>query len=131
MEHTEFENTKKTPKKYTCESCSFFTRKLTDYKRHLITSKHEMNIVKQIETNVVSNIEEKVDSKTDTDLCEICNHCFGSRTTLWRHKKKCKGDKKTLENENRKQNILKLLEANTLILKQNTQLIEMYKLEAL
>jgi hypothetical protein len=66
----------KTPT-FFCESCDFISANKKDYAKHLATAKHKN------ETN-------------ETNLTPLgklkCSHCsisFNSRTTLWRHKKKC------------------------------------------
>tara|TARA_B100000902_G_C27267873_1_gene894623 strand:+ start:302 stop:1222 length:921 start_codon:yes stop_codon:yes gene_type:complete len=62
-------------KKYICNSCSFSTNSSKDWKRHLDTKKHQ----KLTEKNTNCNEWQ----------CPVCNTKFGSRTTLWRHKKTC------------------------------------------
>ena len=68
----------KAPIKFSCELCDYSTSKKRDYERHLLTAKHKM---KQNETQKAS--------KSLAGKCEFCNADFFSRTTLWRHKKKC------------------------------------------
>jgi len=60
--------------RFICEPCGFKTDNKSDYKRHNITSKH-IN-------------ETKMKPETLNYVC-FCNTTFNSRTTLWRHKKKC------------------------------------------
>ena len=38
--------------------------------------------------------------------CDICNESFGSRTTLWRHKKKCIKDSSKKDSSNDVLNII-------------------------
>lgn len=66
--------------KYNCIMCNYFTNSKKDYNRHLKTSKH-----------MGRNGETK--KSPNNNLCEKCNKCFKSRTTLWRHKKRCVGGK--------------------------------------
>ncbi len=63
---------------FSCEVCDYSSSKKRDFERHLLTAKHKM---KQNET--------QKDPKNAAGKCEICNADFFSRTTLWRHKKKC------------------------------------------
>ena len=63
--------------KYFCEKCCYKTDNKKDYTKHLGTSKH------QNETNETQQIP-----KNPNMLCP-CGLSFNSRTTLWRHKKKC------------------------------------------
>jgi hypothetical protein len=79
--------TKKEPKganKYVCELCDFNTDKKTNFTKHNLTQKHIKNknetIMKQNEENKSKNIQK--------NLCN-CGLNFNSKTTLWRHKKKC------------------------------------------
>ena len=68
----------KMPVNFSCEVCDFNCSKKSNYINHLLTAKHKM---KQNET--------QKDPKNAAGKCEICNADFFSRTTLWRHKKKC------------------------------------------
>lgn len=74
---------KKSPQ-FFCESCDYICDNKKDYMKHLTTAKHKN------ETN-------------ETDLSPLgklkCSHCstlFNSRTTLWRHKKKCGSETSSL-----------------------------------
>jgi uncharacterized C2H2 Zn-finger protein len=58
-------------KRFICDKCCFYTDKPSDWERHLRTKKHNMQGEKDIS-------------------CPTCGSSFGSRTTMWRHKKKCK-----------------------------------------
>lgn len=85
----------KLPKKthdFFCEKCNFITANKKDYNRHLLTAKH------QNETNE-TDFETKNTQKTQQHSCEKCSEKFNSRSTLWRHKQKCTGEK----NENLQQ----------------------------
>ena len=79
MKQNETNFTPKNPKIFTCITCDFKCSNKKDYERHLLTRKHKM---KQNETQFTP--------KNPTAICTICNMEFNSRTTLWRHKKKCK-----------------------------------------
>ena len=77
--------TKKLPKKmdkYSCVICNFKCSKKSNYDMHIVTRKH-INAIN--ETNVKQN-----DANSLSESCQICGIIFNSRTTLWRHKKKCK-----------------------------------------
>ena len=62
-----------------CEKCDFKCSKKSNYDKHLTTRKHEM---KQSETNLYPK-------SAPGFSCNNCEKIFNSRTTLWRHKKKC------------------------------------------
>ena len=77
---------KKNKKKYNCILCDYNTCNKYDYKKHLLTRKHKMKHLKQDLKPVATNRKEKI---KPCFVCEYCNKPFKSRTTLWRHKKKC------------------------------------------
>jgi hypothetical protein len=76
--------TNKSPKilkKYFCEKCNYVTCNIKDYNKHLSTRKH----------NLKQNVTEKSPKIPEIILqCEFCNKDYNNRTSLWRHKKKCK-----------------------------------------
>ena len=63
---------------FQCDQCDYFTSRHSQYQRHLTTLKHKM---KQNETVSAQ--------KNPLHNCTKCNQIFNSRTTLWRHAKKC------------------------------------------
>ena len=77
--------TKKMPKIeeiYTCVKCNFICSKKSNYNAHILTRKHKMALN---ETKVKQN-----NLFCISCICPTCNETFNSRTTLWRHKKKCR-----------------------------------------
>lgn len=78
MKQSETNLSSKIPKKYCCEICDYTTCNFKDYKKHLLTRKHKM---KQNETDLTPKIPKYI--------CDVCEIKFNSRSTLWRHKKKC------------------------------------------
>jgi hypothetical protein len=81
MKQNETNLTPKNAKIFHCEKCNFTSCKQSEYVRHLSTRKHKM---KQNETNLTP--------KNAVDyFCKFCEKKFNSRTTLWRHNKKCDG----------------------------------------
>ena len=77
--------TEKVPKsssKFSCEICDYYTCRLSQYHRHLLTLKHEnqQNGNKKVP---------KVPKSSQTLNCENCEKSFADRTGLWKHKKKC------------------------------------------
>jgi uncharacterized protein YsxB (DUF464 family) len=69
-----------------CEKCNYITNNKKDFNKHLLTSKH------QNETNETV-FETKKPKKSQQHRCEKCFEKFNSRSTLWRHKQKCTGEK--------------------------------------
>jgi len=65
-----------------CGRCNYKTCKKSQYDRHLSTDKHTFRTIE-------TTMEQKSSESSTSKQC-ICGICFNSRTTLWRHKKKCK-----------------------------------------
>lgn len=61
--------------KQECIECKYITNSQKDWKKHLNTKKHVNHLFK--EQNLLQ--------------CPVCISSFGSRTSLWRHKKTCSG----------------------------------------
>jgi hypothetical protein len=81
--------------KYYCECCDYSCSVKFSYDRHMLTSKHIKQCqLAQNETNEtkVETKKEKNEKKENTlsaaNICG-CGQVCNSRTTLWRHKKKC------------------------------------------
>jgi hypothetical protein len=77
--------------KYICKFCDYKCSIKFSYDRHLLTSKHlklSQNIINETnETTKHEKIGENEKHKSN-NVCE-CGQICCSRTTLWRHKKKC------------------------------------------
>jgi hypothetical protein len=63
---------------FECIKCDYYTIRYSQYKRHLLTSKH------QNETNE-TDLKQKGSKKFEC----ICGNKYNCRTTLWRHVKQC------------------------------------------
>jgi hypothetical protein len=83
MKQIETKSCQKMPILFECILCDFKCCKKSNYDKHLDTLKHQM---KQNETNAMPKNAEKDISNLE---CQYCSLLFNSRTTLWRHKKKC------------------------------------------
>ena len=66
--------------KFNCMLCNYSTNCKKDYQKHLLTKKHKLNSGETV----------KIPKKF---VCAICGLNFKSKTTLWRHKKKCEQPK--------------------------------------
>jgi len=89
--------------KYCCNNCDYHSSIKYSYERHLLTAKHEKHLQKQTnetnETKNETNLNKKEKKeKFVNNICE-CDQVFYSRTTLWRHKKKCSIIEKSNEPE--------------------------------
>ena len=77
--------TKKVPKSsidFYCSQCNYVTSRESQYKRHLLTRKHQMTTN---DNKIVPNY-----------ICDICDKVLADRVSLWKHKKTCK---EVLKNE--------------------------------
>ena len=75
--------TNKKMKIWTCELCDYSTSHKASFARHKRTLKHRKN---ENETKILENAQQ---STTPSFQCEMCGLILKSRTTLWRHRKKC------------------------------------------
>jgi hypothetical protein len=78
MTQNETNLVQKSSEKFQCENCYYSTCRKSQYDRHLLTNKHK---------NETSETEMK--HKSSEKFQCICGFLFNSRSTLWRHKKKC------------------------------------------
>ena len=81
---------------YSCKICNYKCSVKFSFDRHLLTAKHEKLSKFQLNETNETQKEQKEQVKTD-NICE-CGKVYYSRTTLWRHKKKC--IKPIIEQEN-------------------------------
>ncbi len=65
-----------------CSQCNYVTSRESQYKRHLLTRKHQMTTN---DNKIVPNY-----------ICDICDKVLADRVSLWKHKKTCK---EVLKNE--------------------------------
>jgi len=92
--------------KFYCNNCDYSSSIKFSYERHLLTSKHQKQLQKLInETNETKNETQQNKKEKKEKFININNICgcgvvYYSRTTLWRHKKKCNYIEKSSENEN-------------------------------
>ena len=91
MRHFDTKNIQKNAEKFECQNCDFKCSKPSDWERHVLTLKH------QNETNA-TKMKQKNAEKNKDYKCS-CGQILNSRSTIWRHKKKCSKDKsESLEN---------------------------------
>jgi hypothetical protein len=108
----------KSGNKYYCEKCDYVCCKKYNWDKHLLTSKHNVEI---------NGYSAEIDKLQQTiHKCEICEKQFKTNAGLWKHKKKC-----GLENPNTiisndepsdKQLILQILKQNSELIKENSEL---------
>ena len=108
MKQNETIKVPKSSRIFICKYCDFTTSRKSQYDRHLITDKHK---------NTINETEMKQES-AEKFHC-FCGLVCKSRTTLWRHKKKCQETIIEID-----KNEVTDKELIMLLLKQNSQLIE-------
>ena len=69
---------KKNVQKYHCEKCDYNTMRKANYDRHLTTLRHKLSKNEQ----------------GGQFTCETCHKSYNSRSGLWKHKSRCKTEKK-------------------------------------
>ena len=113
---------------FECVSCNITTNNKKDYNKHILTQKHK-NAAFETKTTKKSQKYENINQ------C-FCGIIFNSRTTLWRHKKKCVNEldnlKNELANEEKQQQLVDyLLKENSefkhMMLEQNKNMLELAK----
>ena len=106
---------KKVANNFYCEKCDYTCSKVYNWKKHLDTAKHTQ------ETNG-SILETESGKKWQNEkiCCENCNKEFKSRSGLWKHNKICNNDNfKNNENDDK--------ELIMMLVKQNTEMLEIIK----
>ena len=72
----------KNPQKFECKSCDYISSSIKDYKKHLLTDKH------QNRTNL-NDLEQKIPKNPKEFICPLCKKCYRARNSLWYHEQKC------------------------------------------
>ena len=123
--------------KYVCKCCNYSSSIKFSFDRHLLTSKHikMAQIVKNETNETFDETKDEKKEKNNNTTCK-CGMVFYSRTTLWRHKKKCTGlqndDNESANNNNINPDlIIEIIKQNQELQKQNydlqKQIIEVCK----
>ena len=102
---------------FICDFCDYICSNINDYKKHLTTSKH-------INRTKLNGLEPKV----ACFICKYCNKCYNARNSLWYHEQKCIIiNKPENKNENKYNDNLKKEDLIMMLLKQNSDLMELVK----
>ena len=105
-----------------CNCCDYKCSVKFSYERHLTTTKHiNKSQMKQNETNETN--KEKKEKKKEQNACN-CGVVYYSRTSLWRHKQKCKL-KEDYEEEKKPDEIHELKEIMKYLMKENLEMKNM------
>jgi hypothetical protein len=81
--------TPKTPKKYSCECCNYYTVYKGDFDKHLNTAKHKKNTQETINDDIGNNGNLKTPKSPKHYKCECCERIFKTNSGLWKHNKIC------------------------------------------
>jgi hypothetical protein len=100
---------------YFCDVCNFQCKHQSNYDKHLLTEKHQKN--------VLGNTEEM------KNICNQCNKEYTNYSGLWKHKKKCvvsKNENENLQNSFTPQLFMEVLkeskELQNVLMEQNKEL---------
>jgi len=112
-------------KLHRCEKCNFVCSKTGDWNRHIMTAKHRN------ETNC-NKMKQAITSLQTSFDCE-CGYVCGSRSSMWRHKKKCELSAPQTLNEDVIRDILKTIavsqqqnvDINRQLLEQQEKILEL------
>jgi hypothetical protein len=114
----DIKKTQKTQKIIECNICDFKCIRNSEYLRHIITPKH-LN-----KSHGYKNDIEKTQKNTDSIFhCENCKKDYKFYSGLWRHKKTCL----QIQQINNKKEETNDKELIMLLIKQNTELLELVK----
>jgi hypothetical protein len=100
--------------KYYCHFCDYGTERKCNYDSHIFSTRHSKNSAK---ATIGNKIQQKF-SKTSF-FCDFCEKEYENRSSLWKHKKKCKSDNtESCLDKSSKDDIIQLL------IKQNNDLMK-------
>ena len=78
----------KTPNRFNCEVCDFISSKLSEYNRHIITKKHQIQ-TGQIQQNKKSATNKKPKIQHGGYYICDCGNKYKHYSSLWNHCRKC------------------------------------------
>ena len=113
----DYKNSPKTRPIFYCKKCDYICSKSNDYKKHVLTLKHQKETSElQMDYNL---------SQTINFICE-CGNEYKHRQGLWKHKKKCceKMSQKISNNESQNSEIKLLTNLVLDVVKQNKELTQ-------
>ena len=66
---------------YSCDACGYFTRRISEWHRHIATAKH----IKNSSYDCGSSDDDTL----TTYVCEKCDKMYSAKSSYWYHKKRC------------------------------------------
>jgi hypothetical protein len=108
--------------KYCCYICDYVTDRKSNINNHFNSAKH----IKEINGNKIKQIKQFLSNNFE---CDVCNKIYKTNAGLWKHKKICKQINNTeiKKDEIKQEEITNKDELIMLLVKQNTELMEMLK----
>jgi len=118
--------TKKMPKNaeiFLCKICDFKCCKLSNYNKHLLTSKHLKTTIRlQNTTKKNAESSEKCQKMPKIYYCNTCDKQYNHHSSLWKHRKNCKSSN---SNNFKDENELKMLTNLILdVVKSNSEVVK-------
>ena len=108
--------------KFYCNFCHYGTSKKSNYNTHIMSNKHNRVTSGYIEGQLSAKNQPKISQQHENSMCICsCGKQYKHRQGIWRHKKTCKFDIKTEEN-NTSNNNDELVEY---LMKENKEIKEM------
>ena len=114
---------------YYCEKCDYECSKIYNWKKHLITTKHNME-------TFGNDLVAKSGKKWQSYSCEKCTKIFTTNSGLWKHKKTCNNVESSINELNNiditdSNIIIQLIKQNedfkNLLIEQNKTILELSK----
>jgi len=109
----------KSSEKFECNCCDYKTSRKSQYERHLTTSKHENG------SKMIVNDSDLVPKSSRLYNC-ACGKIYKYDSGYYRHKKTCKFEK-TFDDENKLTNSVSDKDLIMMLVKQNSELMEIVK----
>jgi len=108
--------------KFCCNYCYYFTSKKSDYKKHLVTLKHQKAVN---DSKMVANDSAKSQKVANIYYCS-CGKAYKYDSGYYRHKKSCNFEKLSTD-EKQMENSVSDKDLIMMLVKQNTVLMELVK----
>jgi hypothetical protein len=109
---------------YECKICDFKCSRMYNLNRHFTTNKH----IVLLNGDALASKKEQKEQQHTNYTCDNCNKNYVSRNGLWKHKKTCDNkEEKTINNEVIIKDEPTDKDLIMMLIKQNTELMEMFK----
>jgi hypothetical protein len=109
--------------KFYCNFCDYGTSKKSSFDDHLVSARHKN---RRLGDSKLTN-SAAILPNTYKFICSNCSRPYQSRNGLWKHQKKCIEDSVEENSANIKESLLSDKELMMMLVKQNSQLMEVLK----